>query len=79
MELVPGIVVFVLIWWLVLFCVLPWGVRQPENPEPGHAAGAPERPRMMLRFLVTTILATAIWGIVYWSIDSGLINLRPTI
>ncbi len=79
MGLAPGIVVFILIWWLVLFCVLPWGVRQPDEPNPGHAAGAPERPRMLLRFLVTTIFASAIWGIVYWIVDAGLIDFRATI
>ena len=36
-----GILVYVIIWWLVLFMVLPWGVKVPEEPEPGHASSAP--------------------------------------
>lgn len=72
----PGIVVFVIIWWLVLFCVLPWGVRQPDTLEPGHAAGAPEHPRMWLRFLVTTLIAAVLWGIFYTVVVSGWISFR---
>ncbi len=76
MDWGPGIVVFVIIWWLVLFCVLPWGVRQPLNLEPGHAAGAPENPRMWLRFAVTTLIATVLWGVAYFVAASGWISFR---
>ena len=62
----PGIVVFVIIWWL----------RQPETLEAGHAAGAPENPRMGLRFLVTTLIAVALWGVAYTVAVSGWISFR---
>ncbi len=76
MDLVPGIVVFILIWWLVLFCVLPWGVRQADTLEAGHAAGAPENPRMWLRFTVTTAIAVALCGVAYYVAASGWISFR---
>ena len=41
MNLADGLVVYFLIWWVMLFAVLPWGVRREENPEPGHDPGAP--------------------------------------
>jgi len=72
----PGIVVFIIIWWLVLFCVLPWGVRQPDSLEQVHAAGAPENPRMWLRFVVTTLIAAALWGVAYYVVVSGWISFR---
>ncbi len=76
MDWGPGIVVFVIIWWLVLFCVLPWGVRQPHTLEAGHAAGAPENPRMWLRFAVTTLIAAALWGLANYVAASGWISFR---
>lgn len=76
MGLVPGMVVFVIVWWLVLFCVLPWGVRQPDAVAAGHADGAPENPRMWLRFLVTTLIATALWALVYAVTVSGWVSFR---
>ena len=44
MNWLTGILVYVMIWWVVIFAVLPWGVRVPDEPEPGHAASAPETP-----------------------------------
>ena len=44
MGWIAGIFVYFLIWWVVLFAVLPWGVQVPDNPEPGHAPSAPINP-----------------------------------
>lgn len=44
MGIVSGIVVFIMIWWVTLFAVLPWGVRPSEAPVPGEFGGAPEKP-----------------------------------
>ena len=40
MNPVSAVVVFIVIWWLVLFMVLPFGVRRTESPEMGHDPGA---------------------------------------
>ena len=41
MGWVTGIVVYVLVWWITLFAVLPLWVTPAEPDDPGHAAGAP--------------------------------------
>lgn len=71
-----GIMVYVVIWFVTLFAVLPWGVKRPENVEPGHAEGAPDRPRLWLKAGITSVVALAIWGIVYYVIDNDLIPVR---
>lgn len=76
MTLVTGFAVYVVIWWLVLFTVLPWGVRPPENPVPGQATSAPDRPRLLLKFGVTTVIAAVIFAGVYWLIESDWLQLR---
>ncbi len=76
MGLATGIMVYVVIWWLVLFTVLPWGVRAPDNPEPGHATGAPEKPRILLKFAVTTVIAAVVFAALYWFIDQGFVSFR---
>ncbi len=78
MNWFTGIMVYVMIWWVVLFTVLPWGIKVPENPEPGHATSAPEKPLLVRKFTITTVIATLLWGIAYYLIDSGLISFRPT-
>jgi predicted secreted protein len=71
-----GTLVFVCIWWMVLFCVLPWGVRAPAEPRPGHAPSAPERPRILRKMLITTAIAVVVFVVVYIIIDQDLISLR---
>ena len=76
MQWFTGIMVFVIIWWTTLFAVLPWGNRPPETPEPGHATSAPERPRLLIKFVVTTLISGVIFLAVWWLIQSGLISFR---
>lgn len=77
MSLVGGIVTYVCVWWLILFMALPWGVSPPENPAPGHATGAPEKPRLLLKMVITTVLAGLVTYGIALIIESGLIELRP--
>ena len=71
-----AIMLFTIIWWVVLLAVLPWGVRPPENPEPGHAPSAPDRPLMGRKVLVTTVITAAIWGILFYLISNDILVFR---
>lgn len=71
-----GAMVYVVIWWVVIFAVLPWGVRPAEEGDLGHDAGAPANPRLWLKAGVTTLVAAVIWLIVYAVIRSDLISFR---
>ena len=45
MAISTAIAIYFLIWWIVLFAVLPWGVRaQGEEGAPGTDPGAPRVP-----------------------------------
>lgn len=76
MGWVTGISVYVVVWWVVLFAVLPWGVRTPAQPEPGMANSAPERPRILLKFAATTLVAAVVWLVIYAVVQSDLISFR---
>ena len=76
MTLFTGILVYTLIWWVVLFTVLPWGVKVPDDPEPGHATSAPSNPHLLRKFIVTTLIATLLFGVAYYLIESDLISFR---
>jgi predicted secreted protein len=76
MGWVPGIVVYVIIWWVVIFAVLPFGVKPTPEGDIGHAAGAPENPRLWLKAAITTAITTVIWLLVYWAISSNLVSFR---
>lgn len=76
MTVLTGLVAYIILWWLVLFMVLPWGVRAPEAPGAGHVASAPVAPRLGLKFGVTTGIATLLWTIAYAVIEANLISFR---
>jgi predicted secreted protein len=63
------VIVFVIIWWLVLFMVLPVGVRTAyeagQAMEPGQATSAPVKPQLFVKFLATTAIAATLFA-VYW-------------
>ncbi len=79
MSWTGALVVYVIIWWLVVFMVLPWGNRAIDqvDVEKGQTPGAPRQPRLAIKFLATTAIATALWGVAVWLISSGLIGFRP--
>jgi len=80
MSLVTGLVAFAIIWWMVFFMVLPFGVRTAEEAgettEPGHAPSAPVRPRLWLKVAVTTGLAALIFAVFYVVSVYDLIGFR---
>ena len=76
MGIVSGFVVYIIVWWLVLFTVLPWGIRVPDQTERGFADSAPDRPRLWVKAGITTVIATIIWLAIFYVIESGLITFR---
>ena len=79
MGLVTGIAVYIVVWWVVLFAVLPWGVRTSDTPEPGMAPSAPVRPRIALKFLITSGIAAIVWLVIYLIVSSDLISFREMV
>lgn len=76
MNIVTGIVVFIIIWWLTLFMVLPWGVSRTENPEAGHDHGAPQRPMIFRKILITTGITAVAFATLYVFIDAEILSLQ---
>ena len=69
MAIGSALAIYAIIWWLVLFAVLPWGVvtqQESGTVEAGTPASAPVRPLMVRKLLATTLLAFIIWaGVTY--------------
>jgi predicted secreted protein len=77
MDWFTGIVLYLLIWWLVLFAVLPIGTH--SEPEPDAASGwrgAPSRSRIGRKMLATTLVAALVWGGCAALIESNWISFR---
>jgi predicted secreted protein len=71
MSLATAIAIYFIIWWVVLFAVLPWGVRSQHEGgaiAPGSDPGAPAMPRLKRKLVLTTMVAAivfALWYVVY--------------
>lgn len=76
MDLFGTLVVFVVVWWMVFFMTLPFGVKVVEEPGPGHAPSAPERPRLAIKAAITTAIALALTGIAVAAVEFELIDFR---
>ena len=70
--------VFFLIWWVVLFAVLPWGVRsQHEGGEvtPGTDPGAPVVPKLGRKLIWTTLVASVVFAAFYVAYTDRLVTI----
>lgn len=77
MNPVSAIVVFVMIWWMVLFCVLPMGQpTQYEEQDVLGTSGARKSVNIRKKILVTTIISVVLWIIACVIIQSDIIDPR---
>ena len=71
--------VYLVIWWTILFAVLPLGVTSHAEAGidrgDGGDPGAPVDPKLKRKFITTTIVATILWAIVMVCLQFRLIPL----
>ena len=78
MSVTLGIAIYVVIWWTVLFAVLPIGVRtQGEDGVivPGTPASAPTAPRLLRVVIITTVISTLLFLLPLAVTRYGLVDL----
>jgi predicted secreted protein len=79
MSISSGIAIYFVLWWIVLFAVLPFGIRsQAEDGEavPGSDPGAPVLPRMLRKLIWTTLISILIFAIGVWAYLAGYLNVE---
>lgn len=69
MNWFTGIVVYILIWWVSIFLVLPWGLKRDKD-------GTPHVPHLGRKALYTSILSLLIWLGLYALIQADIISFR---
>ncbi len=79
MTVTTVIAIYVLIWWVTFFAVLPFGVRsQHESGDfvEGTDPGAPAIHRVWIKVLYTTVISAAIFGALYVVYVNDLLPLE---
>lgn len=78
MSLSFAIAIYAIIWWTVLFAVLPIGVRtQGEDGAvvPGTPESAPSAPRLLRVVLITTVVSALVFAGLWAAVRYGLVDL----
>jgi predicted secreted protein len=78
MPIVTWAGIFFVVWWIVLFAVLPFGVKSQHEAgsfEPGTDPGAPQRPLLLIKVAATTVISAVLVAIAYAVWESGIIPL----
>jgi predicted secreted protein len=60
-----GIAIFLTMWWIVLFAVLPLGVRSQHEEQDyvqGTDPGAPVAPKLVMKAVVTTLITSVLFA-----------------
>ena len=79
MTLAFALAIYFIIWWIVLFAMLPIGVRTSEEAgektSPGTAESAPHFPNLLPKMVATTVVASIIFAALYAIIVHHVITL----
>jgi len=77
LSITGSIVVYVMIWWIVFFALLPIDVNRNKNKKiEGEDSGSPENPKILKKFIYTTIISSIIFLILYYLVQYNYLNLR---
>lgn len=77
MNWFTGVSLYVVIWWIILFVVLPFFSRPVAEPDRRTGwRGVPEHVRIGRIVLVNSVVALAIWVICYWLIIASSLSFR---
>jgi predicted secreted protein len=72
--------IYFLIWWVVLFAVLPFGIRNPAEEgvtvEAGHDPGAPTALGMRKKLIWTTAITTVLFAVFWVVYTYRLVSLK---
>ena len=79
MTVGAALAIYFIVWWLVLFAVLPFGVRSQHEDGGGVEGtdpGAPVVHGMALKLVWTTIISAVLFGAGYGAYRAGFYNVE---
>ena len=80
MSLTGSLIIYVLIWWIVFFALLPIDVNiEKKQNIVGIDAGAPEHPKIIKKFVYSTLITSIIFIIIFLLVKYEYLNIRNLI
>ncbi|WP_421983195.1 DUF1467 family protein [Roseibium sp.] len=66
MSVAFGMAIFFMIWWIILFAILPFGLHRTQEEAgdvvPGSEPSAPHKPQFLKVIVLTTVIAAMVFG-----------------
>ena len=78
MSIPTAFFIYLLIWVVMLFTVLPLGVKRHQEGGRGYDAGAPAKPDMRKKLIINTLVSAVILGVIQLLIVTGMIDWHAT-
>jgi len=75
-EFLKGFLIYIIIWWIDVFTILPIGIRKQDKVEKGHAEGAPQNPQILKKFIITSLIAFVLWLLVFFIIKKQIFSFQ---
>ena len=73
-------IIYIIIWWIVFFAILPIDVVRQKNIRiDGEDPGSPENPKMLKKFIYCTGITTFLFVLIYLLMKFEYLNLRNII
>lgn len=82
MTLAFAAALYLMIWWITLFAVLPFGVRtqgEAGDVVPGTPHSAPLAPRLLKTFLINTVVATLVFMVVWYALMNDWLGFQGAV
>lgn len=79
MSITGSIVVFIIIWWLILFIILPIKIKSQNEKGSvvkGTDPGAPTDPKIVFKLILTTVIASILFATTYVLVYFDILNIR---
>ena len=73
-------IIYIIIWWIVFFAILPIDVdRKKIEKIEGEDPGSPENPKILKKFIYCTGITTILFTVIYLLMKIEYLNLRNII
>ena len=80
MSITGSLIIYVLIWWIIFFSLLPIDVdRKHKQIVEGIDKGSPENPRIIKKLIYTTLITSIIFIGIFMLVKYDYLNLRKFI
>lgn len=74
MTLLYACFIYILIWWVLLFTVLPMGVTAHGEDGKGFDPGAPKIPNIKKKLILNTVISAGVLFVIWCLVEAGVIR-----